>query len=341
MAKVIIGIHGLGNKPPKQQLEQWWKLAMEEGLKNNNYTTTIPQFELVYWADILYDKPLTENDPANPYFLDETYTKAPENNLHESHNLRKKFVGFIGKQLNKIFLNEDFSMNYSAITDTLVSRYFKELEMYYSEINIGNGRKVRDLIRERLLAVLKKYRKKEIMLISHSMGSIIAFDVLTFLVPQLKINTFVTIGSPLGLPIVVGKIAAEQKRRYNGENHMITPPGVVKNWFNFSDILDKVAFNYALADDFSANSNGIKPTDFLVENDYKMNGEPNPHKSYGYLRTPEFSKVLNDFLTVEKQSMKGKIAQKTIGMFKYLKWAILPRQKNDKTVTLSKKQMEK
>ena len=33
MAKVIIGIHGLGNKPPKDILEKWWKLSIEEGFK--------------------------------------------------------------------------------------------------------------------------------------------------------------------------------------------------------------------------------------------------------------------------------------------------------------------
>jgi len=33
MANIIIGIHGLGNKPSRHFLEYWWKLAMEEGLK--------------------------------------------------------------------------------------------------------------------------------------------------------------------------------------------------------------------------------------------------------------------------------------------------------------------
>lgn len=319
MANIIIAIHGLGNKPPKQQLEEWWKLAIKEGLAANNYPTNLPQFEMVYWADILYDKPLTENDPESPYFLDEIYTKAPENKQHESHGIRKKFVDFLSKQLNKLFLNEDFTLNYTSITDTLVNLYFKELEMYYSEINIGNGQKVRDLIRNRLYSVLKRYKKDNIMLISHSMGSIVAFDVLTFLANTININTFVTIGSPLGLPIVISKIAVEQKRTFNHQDHMATPPGVSKNWFNFSDILDKVAFNYALADDFSANEKGIKPTDFLVENNYAMNGVYNPHKSYGYLRTPEFAKVLNEFILSERLSLKEKIVRKIQTNLSFLK----------------------
>ena len=31
MAKVIIAIHGLANKPPKKLLENWWKKAINEG----------------------------------------------------------------------------------------------------------------------------------------------------------------------------------------------------------------------------------------------------------------------------------------------------------------------
>jgi len=33
MAKIIIGIHGLGNKPPKNILNAGWKASMFEGIK--------------------------------------------------------------------------------------------------------------------------------------------------------------------------------------------------------------------------------------------------------------------------------------------------------------------
>ena len=98
---------------------------------------------------------------------------------------------------------------------------------------------------------------------------------------------------------------------HSDENHMVSPPGIYKNWYNFSDITDKVAFNYTLAEDFSENSNGIAPIDFLVENDYEIEGEHNPHKSYGYLRTADFAKVLNGFITSETISLGQKIARRT------------------------------
>ena len=55
---------------------------------------------------------------------------------------------------------------------------------------------------------------------------------------------------------------------------------------------------------------GIIPVDFLVVNNYVMNGIPNPHKSFGYLRTLEFSKILNDFILSGKLTIKQKILRK-------------------------------
>ena len=51
--------------------------AMIEGLKKNKFKTDLPKHEMVYWADILYDKPLNqfEKDKESPYYLDEIYAK--------------------------------------------------------------------------------------------------------------------------------------------------------------------------------------------------------------------------------------------------------------------------
>ncbi len=325
MANVIIAIHGLGNKPSKQLLEHWWKLAMTEGLRAKGKKTILPKFEMVYWADLLYDKPQSESEPDmdSPYFLNEKYEMSSFNEKHENHNIREKIIDFLNRQMNRIFLNEDLSLNYSFITDSIIRKYFKDLEIYYNghseDENADNDNK-RDLIRQRLLVVLEKHKHDTIMLVSHSMGSIIAFDVLTFLAPHIKIHTFITIGSPLGLPVVVTKIALEQRTTMNdNSHHMQTPPGITTNWYNFSDIQDKVAFNYKLNDDFAENAYGVKPIDFLVENDYESNGKANPHKSYGYLRTAEFSEILDTFIAQNKMNIKDKIIQKTTNIMNRIK----------------------
>ncbi|MFK5856716.1 MAG: hypothetical protein QM503_11340, partial [Bacteroidota bacterium] len=104
------------------------------------------------------------------------------------------------------------------------------------------------------------------------------------------------------------------------ETSMLTPPTISKNWFNFSDILDKVALNYMLSDDFTKNKNEVIPVDFLVVNDYEIVGKRNPHKSYGYLRTPEFSKVLADFIQTKSLTSTQKLTHKIIRFVNLIKF---------------------
>lgn len=305
MSKVIIGIHGLGNKPSKETLAEWWTKSILEGLEGIDKNKFDLRFELIYWADILNEKPLDEtiSDREDPYYLKEKYNPAPKNFIPKPHPLRQKLLGFLEKQMDKIFLNEDLSINYSFISDIIIHKYFRELEIYYTEECYDENKikcAVKDIIRKRAVKVLEKYKNDEIILVAHSMGSIIIYDVLTFILPELKIDTFITIGSPLGLPIIMSKIAAEQNMKVHIKEKLKTPPGVESNWYNFSDLEDKVAMNYDLGDDYNENSKGIKVIDMIVHNNYQINAERNPHKAYGYLRTPEFAEVLYQFLVRKK-----------------------------------------
>lgn len=310
MSKIIIGIHGLGNKPPSDMLSNWWFEAICEGLRGVDRFYFEPKFELVYWADILNDKPLNEliKDPENPYFLDEPYTPSPEKIESKPHETRKKFLEFLEYQMDKLFLNEDLSSNFEFISDLIFKKYFKELEVYYAtqpEVNDPSFKSVKDIIRNRLADTLRKHKNKQIFLIAHSMGSIIAYDVCNLLARDTEIDTLITMGSPLGMPIIVSKIAEELKTYYPDLAKLRTPNNVKKNWHNYSDIEDNVALNYNLSDDYEVNSNGVKVVDSIIENNYMVKEERNPHKSYGYLRAPEFSNVLADFL--EKDSSKFKM----------------------------------
>lgn len=327
MKKIIIGIHGLGNKPPKYLLKKWWKDAMNEGMKTQGINKKVPDFEMIYWADILYDKPLNkwEKDHENPYYLDEPYVKASEFVEVEDHAFIMKLTGFISNQLNKIFLNEDKTLNYSFISDYILKKYFRDLDVYYiEECNDKNDNycKVRHLIRNRIAKAINKYKDYEICIIAHSMGSIVAYDVLNYIIPEKKINTLITIGSPLGLPVVVSKIAAEHNQLHKGEKNMVTPPGVTSNWFNMADITDRVAINFKLADDFTPNERMVAPKDFLVQNNYQVNGIKNPHKSFGYLRTPQFSKILSDFIGDETLNIRQRVLRKVHEFLEKVKYRI-------------------
>ena len=324
MKQVIIGIHGLGNKPPKDLLQKWWQDAMVEGLKNHGFDTNLPKFEMIYWTDVMYKDLLDPNEQnrENPLFIDEPYTKAPENIEPEDHSLRRKIVDFISQQLNKIFLNPDKTLNYSFLTDLLLKKYFRDLDIYYMEECKNENDvtcKARDIIRNRIAQTILKYKNYDIFIVAHSMGSIVVFDVLNYLIPKTPIHTLVTIGSPLGLPIVISKIAAEQKLKQNGRTRITTPPGIKSKWYNMADIMDHVALNFKLSDDFLKIDNGVSPTDYLVTNNYQINGAKNPHKSFGYLRTYEFSKILHEFIAEQKLNLGEKVIEKVKGLFNKVK----------------------
>ncbi len=309
MKKIIIGIHGLGNKPPKYLLEKWWSDAMKEGLENLGYKSQLPTFELVYWADILYEMPLDfwMKDINNSFYLDEPYVKTAGNKLTKPASYRKNLNTKIVEFFNKVFLNHDKTHKNKFISDFIIQKYFFELEVYYSEKNNEHSDfnfNAKKLIQKRLSSIINKYKGYEILLIAHSMGSIIAFDVLSNIHPSIKINTFITIGSPLGLPIVVSEIAKDKNRIDLKYRSIKSPACILNNWFNHADIMDKVAINHNLADLYSVNDSGVKPIDSIVFNDYQVNAQANPHKSFGYLRTLEFSSVLRDFIIYNKDEIK-------------------------------------
>ncbi len=72
---IIIGIHGLANKPEEKTLEDWWKKSISEGLEENcGVKNPSFDFEMVYWADLLYKNPQHEDKAFN---FDKLYNKEP------------------------------------------------------------------------------------------------------------------------------------------------------------------------------------------------------------------------------------------------------------------------
>jgi hypothetical protein len=300
MAKIIIGIHGLGNKPETELLKKWWLDSIKEGLDKSGLIYEQIPFELVYWADILHPQreSLNIKDPEDPFFISEPYIPSQplDNDKPEPETLSAKILKYIEEQLDKIFLRDDMTLNFNNVTDRIIHNYFSDLEIYYSDTAMDQHNPeilARVAIRKRLFDVLKNHADDDILLICHSMGSIIAYDVLINNPDACTINTFVTIGSPLGIPIIISRIFKEQKS-------LRVPVNIRKSWYNLSDPEDLVAMDHTLEDDFPENKNNIKIQDMLVNNDYWANGKKNPHKIYGYLRTPEMTKIITEFLKVER-----------------------------------------
>ncbi len=317
--RIIIGIHGLANKPPKKLLKTWWEASIREGLDNIGAPERDFRFELVYWADFLHEKP---QDPDISYekhelYIDDPY--IPGRGGYEDFKpseLRKKFLDKLEKKLDRIFFEEKSFINYEYFTNLIIRNLFKDLDAYYNKncpVTAYANLPTREALRGRLADLLHKHRNKSILLFSHSMGTIIAYDVLTRMVPDVTVDTFITMGSPLGLPVIMKRIYEEQGRDYRKEKQLPAPENIARAWYNFSDLGDPVAANYNLADDYRPNSKGLGPQDVIVYNNYKYGKLRDPHKSYGYLRAPEVARVIEEFLAREKGTWLGRWFDKAAG----------------------------
>lgn len=263
-------------------------------------------FELLYWAHFLNPFPLQPRvkDKDHPFYIEDPYFKAPKGaELKAPSEFRQRVLDYVDTKLDKLFLNDDLSINFSAITDLIIHHFFRDLEAYYGNDcgrNPGAQCRVKELICTHLANVLKKHRHKKILLIAHSMGSIIAYDVLTQYARDVNIDTLVTIGSPLGLPIIQSKLKAETGREHSQKGLFNTPENILSRWYNLSDLRDKIAFDYKLADDFQENSRQVRPEDKKVVNNYEFMGVKNPHKAFGYLRSAEMALIIDAFLGARK-----------------------------------------
>ena len=305
MARIVIGMHGLGNKPPIGLFRKWWLDAICEGFRRINLKRSIFKFELVYWSKYIHPVPLNPDvmDHEDPLYLEEPYVPSDASQLPLEKSNKKKILSLLEKQMDKLLLNEDLTINFASISDLIIHHFFRDLEIYYDTSDSKSNHVSID-IRNELKSTLLKYKNHDILLMAHSMGTIVAYEVLQELKEDVKIDTFVTFGSPLGIPVIMSKMFNHLKSEYPEIKQLCVPESVTNKWINISDLDDKVAINYDLADDYPANSKGIHIEDFQVINDYSYQNNPNPHKLYGYLRTSEMAQLLSDFLDRDRNRMR-------------------------------------
>lgn len=307
MARIIIGVHGLGNKPPVPVLKEWWLKAIHEGLTHIGHPGIFFRFELVYWADVFHPRPLDpfERDKKSPNYIEYPYVPAIDFSPRPPSKLRRRILEFLEKKMDRIFSEKKMSSSFNSVSDLIIKYYFKDLDNYYSSmVKIGEKEiSAKEVIRNRLLEVLKKHRDKEILLLAHSMGTIISYEVLTLHQKDIMVDTLVTAGSPLGQPIVLKKFFSELYQDLDQSHQARVPESIKHKWYNLADLEDNITVNYNLKDNFQSNSSLIGVTDKTVYNNYSFEGKRNPHKSYGYLRTDEMANIINDFLSRDRSKL--------------------------------------
>lgn len=117
------------------------------------------------------------------------------------------------------------------------------------------------------------------VVIAHSQGSLIAYDVLRELQPQdCEVSLLLTLGSPLGLPVVRSMF-----KEWTG-TPKLPFPACVARWVNVAERRDPVALDADLGDDIAdADGRFHNIAGAKINPDWQHN----PHSAAGYLSIPD------------------------------------------------------
>lgn len=136
---------------------------------------------------------------------------------------------------------------------------------------------------------------RPILLIAHSMGSVIAYDALWEMTQNerdhARIHHLLSLGSPLGQNYL-------QKRIFGHElSGMARYPDNIRRWTNLSAVGELTAIDRVLKNDFSEMLElGLVESieDGDIYNYFKLDGQLNVHAEYGYLVNEAIGRVVVD-----------------------------------------------
>ena len=179
------------------------------------------------------------------------------------------------------------------IADDDLELHLRDLRRYVNNAD-DIAEATRRLVKLPLRAAWKSGRP--ILLIGHSMGSVIAYDTLWQMSrvsrEELKVDLLLTMGSPLGQRTIQRRLlgrGAAGEARY---------PDNVRRWANIAAIGELTAMDMQLANDYAPMVKlGLVEsiTDYQVYNYFRYDGELNVHAEYGYLVNEVTGRVIADW----------------------------------------------
>jgi hypothetical protein len=159
--------------------------------------------------------------------------------------------------------------------------HLRDLRRYERDRD-GIADHVRRLLKVPLIAASGS--RRPVLLIAHSMGSIIAYESLWELSHNhgnpVDVDLLLTMGSPLGQRFMQRKIRGHDR---NGKDRY---PSNIRNWKNLTAVGDLTAIDPWLANDFAGMVEfGLVGAieDVRLLNYYRLDGKLNVHAEYGYL----------------------------------------------------------
>ena len=310
-------IHGIANKPPADDLLAIWRRTLAEAPEPLPFGDLGVTSSLVYWADLMYAAP--DMDLAAHEGVLENTAQAIDASGGAALPVpaNAKEAAFIDAMRRRLTTMSDAEIDAAAaarapaaasmggagalervplpwfLKKPLMSVLLRDVHHYLFDTEFGPpGRapvRIQQTIRKRFVEALAAPGiNGPHVVVSHSMGTVIAYDCLKRAAGCAAVDGLITIGSPLGLDEIQDQMQPGWSRGdgFPGER-------VRDRWFNLFDRLDPVC--------------GFDPN---LENDYRRGGQAavldqvvgNPgawrHSATKYMRQPSFVQALRSLLKV-------------------------------------------
>ena len=266
----LIFVHGAGAQPPEAD---WIRIHNQTLFADR----PAPPTDLAYYADLIQriDDPDdqtaggtsgVEAATAERVLADSIHhSVAGQGRTHEAHVFLLRLAAAMGPT--------DYRSRFALpghVIPPAVRDFYREVSGY-----LHGTPGMADEMRARVRAAIERH-DGPLVLVAHSLGSIIAFDVLGE--PELagREVSFLTVGSPLGLGP-----AQDHLRSWRGARPIEIPSGVAL-WRNFQAQGDPVAVGTGLEDLRNDYAPSLRVHATEVRNEAEWH-----HSLAGYLETPE------------------------------------------------------
>ena len=244
-------------------------------------------FNLIAWNRYYYEKEKDSNRDL-PWIDALINRHGPsDDDIREAHSWHRKLDRFL------YAVADHFPFMIRCLPGA-ASETVNELRRYFE-----NSDNIAYHIREQFKKVLRPMldNGEPVLVIGHSMGSIIAYDALwelSHIEHRKEKLDFLTLGSPLGMNFVQHRLQGKSeygRRRY---------PTVIRHWFNIASVGDITALDRHFKDDFAPMLSlglveSIEDHTDGIYNFYHNEDGLNCHRSYGYLGNPATGKIIADW----------------------------------------------
>lgn len=290
---LILYVPGLLPKPEASEHRRALYRCLMNGLRAHDaeLAATIDAdahaFDLVSWTYDFYGehRDIALDEASIDALLE--HSEAPAEAVAESSTVSRRLLRWF------YLLGDSFPFLIPYLADERLDMHLRDLRRYTRDEN-GIAQHVREMLKLALRAAWQSGRP--VLLIGHSMGSVIAWDTLWQMSHEdddhTRLHTLLTMGSPLGQRFIQRRLLGHDRI---GHGRF---PNNVTYWKNLSARGDLTSVDPRLVNDFGDMlSLGLvdRLDDEEIFNWYRVNDTLNVHAEYGYMTNPVTARVVADW----------------------------------------------